>query len=169
MLHISIRSGSLLDTEAEAIVCPANSRGKMGGGAAKAIKNAAGDEIEEEAMRQAPVPIGAAIVTNAGQTSYKAIIHAPVREEPAEEIVVSHQIAQATRAALKKADKEGFSVIAMPGMGTGVGGVPVKVAAALMLKEIYNFSATKLKKIILIDINEEMVNAWINEKDKLKK
>jgi O-acetyl-ADP-ribose deacetylase (regulator of RNase III) len=61
----------------EVIVNAANSLGFMGGGVAAVIKRAAGHVVEDEARRQGPTPVGSAVVTSAGATRFKAIIHAP--------------------------------------------------------------------------------------------
>jgi O-acetyl-ADP-ribose deacetylase (regulator of RNase III) len=69
-------------------------------------------------------------------------------------------VKKATQAALEEAENMGFEVIAMPGMGTGVGGVSKKDAAEAMLETILKFKAKKLKKVILIDIDDEMVTEF---------
>ncbi|MCX8181526.1 MAG: macro domain-containing protein [Candidatus Methanomethyliaceae archaeon] len=66
--------------DAEALVNPANSLMSMGGGVAAAIKRAAGPVVEEEAMRNAPIPVGNAIATSAGHLKSKYIIHSPTME-----------------------------------------------------------------------------------------
>jgi O-acetyl-ADP-ribose deacetylase (regulator of RNase III) len=55
-------------------------------------------------------------------------------------------------------------------MGTGVGGVSHQAAAEAMLRAIKEFEneAKSLKKIILCDIDKEMVEAWKRAKEKLK-
>jgi len=158
-LEIQIRKGSLLDVEAEAIVNPANSQGWMGGGVAGVIKRAAGVEVEKEAIAQAPIPVGKAATSSGGKTKFRAILHAPTMTNPAERIPVKN-VSLATRAALELADQNNYHTIAIPGMGTGVGAVEPTAAAQAMLSEIQSFKPSRLKKIILIDVNDEMVSAW---------
>jgi len=79
--------------------------------------------------------------------------------EPAERIPVKN-VSLATRAALELADKKSYQTIAIPGMGTGVGAVEPTAAAQAMLGEIRSFQPSRLKKIILVDVNDEMVAAW---------
>src|SRR3989338_3695275 len=69
-------------------------------------------------------------------------------------------VGKATKAALRLADEHGFSKIALPGMGTGIGGVKKEASAHAMIEAIQDFKAQNLKKIILIDVDEEMVSAW---------
>ena len=158
-LEIEIRKGSLLEVEADAIVNPANSHGLMGGGVAGVIKRAAGPGVEKEATAQAPIPVGKAAASSGGKTKFEAILHAPTMTNPAERIPVKN-VSLATRAALELADQKAYQTIALPGMGTGVGAVEPFAAAQAMLNEIRSFKPSKLKKIILVDVNDEMVSAW---------
>ncbi len=160
-MHLQIRviQGSILEVDVQAIVNAANSRGIMGGGVAGVIKRAAGPEVDEEARRQAPIPVGSAVLTSGGRTRYQAIIHAPTMPEPAMRIDPQN-VALATRAALALADVRGFSSIAIPGMGTGVGGVAHADAANRMIAEIRAFESRTLKSVVLVDVDPAMVQAW---------
>ena len=161
-LQIEIIQRSILEIDAQVIVNAANSHGLMGGGVAGVIRRAAGSEVEREAMQQAPIPVGTAVLTSGGKTAFEGIIHAPTMPEPAMQIPVLN-VAQATSAALQLADNSGFASLAIPGMGTGVGGVSPVDAAAHMLKEILSFSPQVLNKVILVDIDTAMVQAWQNQ------
>ena len=151
--------GSILEVEAQAIVNAANSSGAMGGGVAGVIRRAAGSEVEKEAMQHAPIPVGHAVLTSSGKTPFQGIIHAPTMPRPAMRIPADN-VGKATRAALTVADEQGFSSLAIPGMGTGVGGVMPADAAGRMIKEIKSFVPRSLTRVILIDVDPTMVNAW---------
>ena len=69
-------------------------------------------------------------------------------------------VALATKAALTLADEKGFESIAIPGMGTGVGGVVYADAAKAMVEAVRAFSPHTLKAVVLVDIDPEMVAAW---------
>ncbi|MGH7394099.1 MAG: macro domain-containing protein [Candidatus Methylomirabilales bacterium] len=159
MLEVEIQHGSLLAAGAEAIVNAANSQGWMGGGVAGAIKRAAGRAVEEEAVVAAPIPVGSAIVTSSGKTSFKGISHAPTMEQPAMRIPAAN-VEAAMRGALVAAEAHGFASLAVPGLGTGVGGVPKAAAAAAMCQILRAFPAKRLKQVILVDLDPEMVAAW---------
>ncbi len=158
-MEIEVRRGSLLEVEADVIVNPANSHGYMGGGVAGVIRRFGGEEIEREAISKAPVPVGKAILTTAGKLPFKGVIHAPTMEEPAMR-TTEEKVRKATRAALQLADEECFKSVAFPGMGTGVGRLPKEVAARVMVEEIRNFEPRCLEKVILVDLDEEMVEEW---------
>ena len=140
----------------------ANSHGIMGGGVAGVIRRAAGPEVEQEAMQQAPIPVGKAILTSGGRTRFQGIIHAPTMTEPAMRIAAIN-VGLATRAALSLADERGLTFIAIPGMGTGVGGVAPADAAAKMFDELRSFSPHSLTSVMLVDIDPVMVQAWRNQ------
>ncbi|NPA96284.1 MAG: macro domain-containing protein [Crenarchaeota archaeon] len=146
----------------DAIVNPANSLMIMGGGVAGAIKRAGGAEIEEEARKYAPVPVGKAIATGAGKLKAKYVIHAPTMERPAQRIGVNNVYA-ATYAAIDKAVELGVESVALPGMGTGVGGVPFNDAAKAMVRAILDRLARgggKLREILLVAIHEGLARAF---------
>jgi O-acetyl-ADP-ribose deacetylase (regulator of RNase III) len=158
-LKVEVVQGSILEVRADAIVNAANSLGIMGGGVAGVIKRAAGPEIEEEARRHAPIPVGQAVVTSGGRTAFKAIVHAPTMPRPAMRIAPEN-VALATRAALGAADAHGLMSLALPGLGTGVGGVSAADAAVHMVRAIKKFEPRALQSVVLVDIDAELVNAW---------
>lgn len=158
-MKIDVVHGSILDADAQVIVNAANSLGLMGGGVAGVIKRAAGAEVEREAVKDAPIRVGKAVLTSGGNTKYRGIIHAPTMPEPGMHIPVQN-VALATKAALTLADEKGFESIAVPGMGTGVGGVAHADAARVMVEAMRAFSPRTLKAVVLVDIDPEMVAAW---------
>ena len=158
-MKITIIQGDITNLEVDAVVNAANSYGYMGGGGAGAIKRIGGQEIEMEAVSYAPIPIGSAVVTKAGRLKCKHVIHAPTMEQPASLIDVEN-VKEATRAALECADENGLKRIAIPGMGTGIGGVPMDKAAMTMIEVIVNFNEKSLQEVILVDRTKEMVDEW---------
>ena len=133
VIHVAI--GDLTQLTVDAIVNPANSLGLMQAGVSAAIREAGGDAIEAEARACAPVAVGAAIVTTAGDLFVKAVIHAPTMEEPGMKIGVEN-VRRATRAALLAAARLNYQSIALPAIGTGIGGVPFDEAARAMVDEL---------------------------------
>jgi len=70
----------------------------------------------------------------------------------------------AVKAALECAEEKGYTSIAFPGMGTGVGGVPVSDAAHVMIEVIKEFidHGTNVKRIILVGFSKDLTGAFIN-------
>jgi len=58
MVKIKVILGDITGIEADAIANPANSLGIMGGGVAKALKIAGGEEKEKEAPTKDPIHVG---------------------------------------------------------------------------------------------------------------
>ena len=158
-MKITVQQGDLTKLKVDAIVNPANSFGEMGGGVAGVIRRIGGEEIEREAVKQAPIPIGKAVVTTAGSLPCKKVIHAPTMVNPSERTDTA-SVRKATVASLEAADQVGLASIAFPGMGTGVGRVPLDVAASTMVQAIRSFQAKSLQEVTLIGIDEAMVDAF---------
>ena len=164
VLRIEVRHGDLTKQAADAICSPANSLMFMGGGAAGAMKRAGGEEIEREALEHAPVHVGKAVATTAGNLKARWVVHAPTMERPAMR-TTDEKAYLATKAALECAEAVGAKSIVIPGMGTGVGTVSCENAARAMMKAIKEFSsaAKLLREIFLCDLDDEMVEAWTKE------
>ncbi|MEW6354902.1 MAG: macro domain-containing protein [Planctomycetota bacterium] len=158
-MRIEVIEGSILDVDVDAIVNPANSAGRMGGGVARAIKKAGGDDIEREAVAKAPIAVGESVLTTGGRLKVCHVIHAPTMVKPAERTNVQ-KVRAATESALRCADEAGLESIAFPGMGTGVGRVDPKDAAQCMVEAIRTFKGDSLKKVVLVDMNPEMAEAF---------
>lgn len=159
-VKIEVKRGSLLELEVDAIVNPANSMLTMGGGVAGAIKRVGGEEIEREAIKSAPLPIGKAIVTTAGKLKAKNVIHAPTMEVPGP--TNTENVYKAMYAALELANSLNIKSIAVPGMGTGVGGLSADEAADAMFKALEKHlnRGLRIERIIFVDLNEDVVNAF---------
>jgi len=167
---IRVINDSITKLKVDAIVNPANSLMKMGGGVAKVIKNVAGQEVENEAIKQLDAfngkcPIGKAILTAAGnlRPNIKYIIHAPTMNSPVEPSNIN-RIKSAVRGVMGKVyehninENEKILSIGFPAMGTGAGKVPKNKAAQAIIDGIVNYFNTtvnfSLDLIILCDINK---------------
>lgn len=157
-VSIEVYQGDITQAEIEAIVNPANSLMIMGGGVAGAIRRAGGEEIEIEARRYAPVPVGKAIVTSAGrlQPRIRYVIHAPTMERPAMR-TTREKVEKAARAALEAAISKGIREVAFPALGAGVGGLDVKTSTEAILDAIESLpeeTRSKIARIILVGYTE---------------
>jgi O-acetyl-ADP-ribose deacetylase len=139
---VFVWQGDITAADAEAIVNAANNEGWLGSGVAGAIRRAAGDQVEAEAVAQAPWPVGDAVRTGPGRLAgrgVKAILHAAAMApgRPAS----AQAVGGATAAALRLAAAEGLTSVALPALGTGVGGVPLEAAAAAMAAAVRDHAA----------------------------
>ena len=157
-MQVHVARSELWSLPVDAVVNPANSLGIMGGGIGGTLRRQGGDMIQQQAMAAAPIAVGAALVTTAGQLPAKNVIHAPTMEEPGMKIGVEN-VRRATRAAMIAADRNGFKTIAIPGIGTDLGDVPVDEAARAIVEEIRAHRRPNPETIYLVDQNEQMIFA----------
>jgi O-acetyl-ADP-ribose deacetylase (regulator of RNase III) len=132
--RIELWNGDICDLEVDAIVNAANLSLWMSTGVGGALKRAGGDEIEFAAIRQAPVPLGAAIVTTAGKLAAGAVIHAVSLDR--DRRTSGPVIEAAVRSAMARAREIGATSLAFPALGTGVGGFPLEDAARIMVETV---------------------------------
>ena len=156
-MQIHLAKSDITEMAVDAVVNPANSQGIMGAGVAGALSRRGGPSIQKEAMSLAPIAVGAAVVTNAGQLWCKHVIHAPTMEEPGTKVGVEN-VRRATRAALLAAAHHGFEVIALPGMGTGLGGVDPGDAARAIVDELRAHRQPKPTTVYLVDLRDEILS-----------
>ena len=159
---IETQQGDISRVQVDAIVNAANNHLWMGAGVAGALKRAGGSEIEREAVAKGPIEIGEAVVTRAGALSVKYVIHAAVMGQDL--TTDRSKISRATRNSLIRAGELGIASVALPALGTGVGGFPVDVAADAMITECVSFiesgSAPSLKKIVFVLFSDDVLAAF---------
>jgi O-acetyl-ADP-ribose deacetylase (regulator of RNase III) len=155
-VQVHVAKAELWTLPVDAIVNPANSLGIMGGGISGMLKRQGGDVIQQAAMAASPIAVGAAIVTTAGQLPAKHVIHVPTMEEPGMKIGAEN-VRRAARAALIAADRNGFKVIAIPGIGTDLGDVPIEEAARAIVEEVRAHRRPCPETIYLVDTNDVMI------------
>jgi len=159
-VKIKLVQGDITDQEVDAIVNAANNHLWMGAGVAGAIKRKGGKEIEDEAMKKGPIPIGEAIVTKAGKLKARYVIHAAVMGQ---DLVTNEEyIKNATLNSLKRAEELKIKSVALPAFGTGVGGFPIDKCAQIMLDQVKNFSKkTKyLKEVLFVLFDKKSYDVW---------
>jgi O-acetyl-ADP-ribose deacetylase len=114
----------------DAIANAANTQLMHGGGVAAAIQRAAGQALAEESRAKAPIGLGEAVETTAGDMPSRWVIHAATMEPGGP--TSAEIIERATRSTLSVAEELGCESLALVAFGTGVGGFPLGEAAALM-------------------------------------
>ena len=134
MARIELWNGDICELEVDAIVNPASLSLWMSAGVGGALKRAGGDEIEFAAVRQAPVPLGGAIVTPAGRLAARFVIHAVSLDR--DRRTSGPAIEAAVRNAMARAREIGATSIAFPALGTGVGGFPLADAARITVETV---------------------------------
>ena len=140
---VEVVQGNLLDSGCQAIVSPANSFGDMSGGIDKAIDDLHGGDPQRlvmAAIREhyfGELPVGAALVVELSAGRMRFVIAAPTMRIPGS-VQGSLNAYLAMRAALVAVLRHNASgarpirSLAVPGLGTGVGGIDPDEAAEQM-------------------------------------
>ena len=131
MAELEVIAGDITQLDVDAITNAANTQLKHGGGVAAAISGAAGPELQRESDEKAPIGLGDAVETSAGELPARYVIHAATMELGGP--TSAEIIERATRSTLAKAEELGCRSLALVAFGTGVGGFPLDEAARIMV------------------------------------
>jgi O-acetyl-ADP-ribose deacetylase (regulator of RNase III) len=132
--EIEVAQADITKLEVDAIANAANTELRHGGGVAGAISRAGGPEVQAESDRAAPIGLGEAVETTAGEMPSRWVIHAATMELGGP--TSAEIIRKATASTLAKADELGARSIALVAFGTGVGGFPLEDAARIEVEEV---------------------------------
>jgi O-acetyl-ADP-ribose deacetylase (regulator of RNase III) len=130
--ELEVIDADVTTLEVDAIANAANTELRHGGGVAAAISRAGGPDVQRESSERAPIGLGEAVETTAGEMPCRWVIHAATMELGGP--TSAEIIERATRATLEKADELGCGSVALVAFGTGVGGFPLDEAARLMVR-----------------------------------
>jgi O-acetyl-ADP-ribose deacetylase (regulator of RNase III) len=140
---VEVAEGDLLDLGCDALVSPANSFGDMGGGIDKAIDDFHRGEAQRRVVAAiaeqffGELPVGAALVVELPGPRFPFLVAAPTMRVPGS-VAGSINAYLAMRAALvavlryNGAGGRPIRSLAVPGLGTGVGGLGYAEAAEQM-------------------------------------
>jgi O-acetyl-ADP-ribose deacetylase (regulator of RNase III) len=146
MIDLAVLQADVTKLEVDAITNAANTQLRHGGGVAAAIARAAGPELQRESNEKAPIGLGEAVETTAGDLPSRYVIHAATMELGGP--TSSEIIERATGSALRKADELGCRSLALVAFGTGVGGFPLDEAARLMVGAVRQFQPRSLQRVV---------------------
>ena len=146
--HIEVLDTDITTLEVDAIANAANAQLKHGGGVAAAIAKAGGEAIERESRAAAPIGLGDAVATSAGDMPSRWVIHAATMELVGP--TSADIIRRATAATLWKAEELGATSLALVAFGAGVGKFPIDEVAAIEVEEVRRHieSGSRLERIV---------------------
>jgi O-acetyl-ADP-ribose deacetylase len=132
--EVEVQQTDITSLEVDAIANAANTDLRHGGGVAGAISRAGGPSVQAESTERAPIELGAAVETTAGDMPCRWVIHAAtmVLGGPTSAEIIR----DATASTLAKADELGARSLALVAFGTGVGGFPLEEAARIEVEEV---------------------------------
>jgi O-acetyl-ADP-ribose deacetylase (regulator of RNase III) len=134
MAQVEVIEADITELNVDAIANAANTQLRHGGGVAGAISRAGGPEVQRESDSAAPIGLGEAVATTAGQMPARWVIHAATMElgGPTSPEVIR----AATANTLATAEVLGARSLALVAFGTGVGSFPLDEAARIEVEEV---------------------------------
>jgi O-acetyl-ADP-ribose deacetylase (regulator of RNase III) len=145
---VEVLETDITTLEVDAIANAANTQLAHGGGVAGAISRAGGPAVQRESDRRAPIGLGEAVETTAGDMPSRWVIHAAtmVLGGPTSADIIR----RATAATLWKAEELGARSLALVAFGTGVGGFPLDEAAEIEADEVRRHldSGSRLERVV---------------------
>src|SRR3984893_16886648 len=163
MINVEVRQVDVTGLEVDAITNAANTELRHGGGVAAAISRAGGPAVQRESTEKAPIGLGEAVETTAGDMPARYVIHAATMELGGP--TSAEIITRATGSTLRKADELGCRSLALAAFGTGVGGFPLEDAARLMVDAVRQYKASSLEKVVFAvhgDVAERAFRAAVH-------
>jgi serine/threonine-protein kinase len=154
---VSVEHRDIATAQTDVIVAAAKPELMMRKGCSNALRLAAGDELEQDAMKMAPITMGQVIWTPAYRLRCKEVAHAAAALEGA--ICVQRAVLRT----LFEAERRGHQSITFPALGTGTAGVPHGLGARLMLEAIRTFASfapRHCRSIRIALAAPEVVAAW---------
>ena len=133
MARIVLKEGYITEAAVDAIVNADNCDLRLGAGVAGAFRERGGPSIQQECDALAPIELGEAVLTTAGELPARYVIHAAgmrLGEEASED-----SVRRSARRSLEIASEQGFRSIALPAIGAGVGGLSPHRCAEILLEE----------------------------------
>jgi len=134
MAEVEVQQADITKLDVDAIANAANTDLRHGGGVAGAIVRAGGRVVQDESDALAPIELGEAVATSAGEMPSRWVIHAATMRLGGP--TSAEVIRRATANTLAKADELGARSLALVAFGTGVGGFPVDEAARIEAGEV---------------------------------
>jgi len=156
-LTVRVIRGDLATCEAGVLVNAANSELLMDLGVASSLKAVGGQEIEDEAAAQGPVTMGTVVWTSAGGLKAGAVAHAVAAMNGA--VCIQRCVLRV----LLGAELRNYATVMMPALGTGMGQVPMALAAKLTLEAIRTFASFEpweLKTITVVLFDGRALETW---------
>ena len=131
---IRVRIDDLTFFDGEAIIRPVNEDLGATTPLLRRLELAAGTQLYNQIRLQEPLPVGAAVVTSAGDLAAELLVHAVVmsRTEP----VTADTVRRALTSALQRAESWQIKQVAIPPFGLGAGNLDVDESARIMVSVI---------------------------------
>jgi O-acetyl-ADP-ribose deacetylase len=157
-LKLEIADGDIAAQNVDAVVNAANNHFWMGSGVAGALKARGGTQIEAEAMALGPVDPGECVVTSGGRLPARYVIHAAVMGQNLS--TSASVIERATRNVFRIAEEARVTSVALPALGTGVGGFPLADCARIMIGVVRAHESRTLRLVRFVLFGQAAYRAF---------
>jgi O-acetyl-ADP-ribose deacetylase (regulator of RNase III) len=154
-MEFTVVQGDIAAQSADALVNAAGTSLKMGSGVAGALRRAGGPELDEAAVAQGPVDLGAVAVTDAYDLDADYVVHAAAMPHYGDGQATAESIRDATRNALDAADERGCESLVVPALGCGVAGFDLAEGARIICAVIDGYEPTTLSDVRVIAYSDE--------------
>jgi O-acetyl-ADP-ribose deacetylase len=157
---LEVVQGDITDQTVDAVVNAANNHLWMGAGVAGAIKRRGGQIIEDSAVAQAPIDIGAAVLTTGGDLPANYVIHGAAMGQDLQ--TDEFKILKTTTSCLEVAVESSLASVAFPALGTGVGGFSAQACAQIMIDAVVEFlqQPNSLRKVVFVLFDNHTFQAF---------
>ncbi len=152
-MDVTVIQGDIAAQRADALVNAANTGLRMGSGVAGALRKAAGEQLNDEAVSKGPVDLGGVAVTDAYDLDAEYVIHAAAMPPGGQ--ASADSIRDATRNSLERADELGCESLIVPAIGTGVAGFSLREGAEIICEEIADFEPDSLDDVRVIAYSDD--------------
>ena len=154
-MEFDVVQGDIAAQSADVLVNAAGTSLRMGSGVAGALRRGAGEEINEAAMENGPVELGAVAVTDAYDLEADYVIHAAAMPHYGDGQATAESIRDATQNTLERADELGCRSLVIPALGCGVAGFDLADGAALIGETIDTYEPASLEDVRLIAYSDD--------------
>jgi len=156
-MDVEVIQGDIAAQSADVLVNAAGTSLEMGSGVAGALRRAAGEALDEEAVSKGPIDLGDVAVTDAYDLDAEWVIHAAAMPHSGDGQATPESIADATRNALEAADDLGAESLVIPALGCGVAGFDLGEGARIIARQIADYEPTSLEDVRFIGYSDDEV------------
>ncbi|XP_050406444.1 uncharacterized protein LOC126821890 [Patella vulgata] len=167
-LTVCVKKSDITRLDVDVIVNAANGMMKHGGGVARFIATAGGDELERQCRRyiddNGELPVTGICKTTGGNMICKQVYHAvgPCWYDYSNKPDCEDDLCKTIVRCLVEADQDGFQSIAIPSISSAIFGVPKNICAHMYAKAVKSFDAvypvSNLREIYFVDVIDGMVS-----------
>ncbi len=153
---IEVVVDDLASIEADAVVRPATDTLEPTSAALRQLERIGGSRFQGQLATRAPLVVGAATVTGAGDLPAEFVIHAIIRSES--EPVSRSGVQRALLSVLHQAVAWQFQALALPPVGIGPGNLPLEDAAEILCDVLHSHLRTQAfpsKVTIVVETDED--------------